>query len=270
MLFDALFQAPETGASTASVIILFVLGFFVYWIPSIIAMSKKKRSTGGIIALNFLLGWTGIAWIVALIWACTDDAEMSVIVQPAAQGPSVLCVHCGKYSAAGAKFCMSCGAGIAALVMSLVAFLWLSTGAFAQGRPTIVVTQFAAAEGAQWPYDAGQMQAQTVVELRIKDGKKFDVENAAPSAPGPVYTLSGEILEWRAGNRAKRMIVGMGTGRETAKIHYWLTDSSGKRVFEHTDTIRQAVWYNAYAPSAGQLAQPFADKIAERIKEAKL
>ena len=31
-----------------------------------------------------------------------------------------------------------------------------------------------------------------------------------------------------------------------------------------------AFWGNAYAASVGQLAQPFADKIADRLKEAKL
>jgi hypothetical protein len=62
----------------------------------------------------------------------------------------------------------------------------------------------------------------------------------------------------------------MGSGRETAKIHYWLTDASGKKVFEHTDTIRAAFWGNGYADSVGQLAQPFADKIAERLAAAKI
>jgi hypothetical protein len=62
----------------------------------------------------------------------------------------------------------------------------------------------------------------------------------------------------------------MGSGREAAKIHYWLTDASGKRIFDHTDTIRTAFLGNAYASSVGQLAQPFADKIAERLKAAKL
>jgi hypothetical protein len=255
----------------AKVLILVIVGLILYFLPATVAFSRKKTSSGAIFALNLLAGWTVLGWIGAFVWACTQDSASQIIVErQAPMAPPALCSQCGKYSAAGVKFCGSCGAAIAALVMALIAFLSVSAGAFAQGRPTIVVGTFAVAEGAQWPYDAGQMQAQTIVELRIKDGKKFDVENAAPSAVGPVYTLSGEILEWRPGNRAKRMIVGMGTGRETAKIHYWLTDSSGKRVFEHTDTIRQAVWYNAYAPSAGQLAQPFADKIAERLKDSRL
>ncbi len=87
---------------------------------------------------------------------------------------------------------------------------------------------------------------------------------------GKVYVLDGEVLEWHAGNKAERTLIGYGSGRETAKIHYWMTDAAtGKKVFEHTDTIRQAFWGNAYANSV-ELAQPFADKIAVRLKEAKL
>src|SRR5712664_3027301 len=81
---------------------------------------------------------------------------------------------------------------------------------------------------------------------------------------------TARCAEWHPGNRAKRWVVGMGSGRETAKIHYWLTDASGKKVFDHTDTNRAAFWGNGYADSVGQLAQPFADKIADRLAEAKL
>jgi hypothetical protein len=142
--------------------------------------------------------------------------------------------------------------------------------ASAQDKPAIVVHTFTATPGQPWPYDMKQMAAQTVAELQRKDGKRFDVAVEAPANQTKTYTLDGEVAEWHPGNRAKRMMVGMGSGRETAKIHYWLTDASGKKVFEHTDTIRAAFWGNGYADSVGQLAQPFADKIADRLAEAKL
>jgi hypothetical protein len=66
------------------------------------------------------------------------------------------------------------------------------------------------------------------------------------------------------------MLVGAGTGRETAKIRFWVTDAGGKKVFEHQDTIRAEFWGNEYADSVGQLAHPFADKIAGRLAEVKL
>ena len=158
------------------------------------------------------------------------------------------------------------------MVLLAFAFALAAIPLSAQSKPLLVVGTFGLANGVNWPYDPKQMQLQTVTELKIKDGQSFDVVTEAPKeAAGKVFTLDGEILEWHAGNKATRMMVGMGSGRETAKIHYWLTDAaSGKKVFEHTDTIRQAFWGNAYASSVGQLAQPFADKIADRLKEAKL
>jgi hypothetical protein len=140
----------------------------------------------------------------------------------------------------------------------------------AQDKPAIVVHTFTAAPGQPWPYDLKQMAAQTVAELQRKDEKRFVVAVEAPAGQSKIYTLDGEVAEWHPGNRAKRLVVGMGSGRETGKIHYWLTDASGKKVFEHTDTIRAAFWGNGYADSVGQLAQPFADKIADRLAEAKL
>ena len=140
----------------------------------------------------------------------------------------------------------------------------------AQDKPAIVVHTFTATPGRPWPYDMKQMAMQTVAELQRKDGKRFEVVGDAPAGQVKTYTLDGEVTEWHPGNRAKRLVVGMGSGRETAKIHYWLTDASGKKVFDHTDTIRAAFWGNGYADSVGQLAQPFADKIADRLVEAKL
>ena len=46
----------------------------IYFLPTGIALIKGRMNTGAVFALNLLLGWTGIGWIVALIWACTKDA----------------------------------------------------------------------------------------------------------------------------------------------------------------------------------------------------
>lgn len=156
------------------------------------------------------------------------------------------------------------------LMLLVPVLLVLPSIASAQDKVAIVVHTFTATPGQPWPYDMKQMAAQTVAELQRKDGKRFDVALEAPASQAKTYTLDGEVAEWHPGNRAKRLVVGMGSGREAAKIHYWLTDASGKKVFEHTDTIRAAFWGNGYADSVGQLAQPFADKIADRLAEAKL
>ncbi|MBV8053063.1 MAG: DUF4410 domain-containing protein [Acidobacteriaceae bacterium] len=153
-----------------------------------------------------------------------------------------------------------------ALLLSLAA-----TECVGQGKPTLIIETFAVSTSVPWPYDMNQLKLETFSELLKKDSQYFVVlPEPVQDAKDAVYTLRGEVLEWHPGNRAKRLLVGMGTGRETAKIHYWLTDISGKRVFDQTDTIRQAFLGNAYAGSVGQLAQPLADKIAERLKASGL
>jgi len=135
----------------------------------------------------------------------------------------------------------------------------------------VIVREFSVNEKTGWPYDVKQLQFQSVAELKAKCGGRIDVLVGPPATPRiHTYTLEGEILSWRPGSRAKRLVVGMGSGRESAEIHYWLTDEQGKKVFDHKDTIRAEFWGNAYASSVGELAHPFASKIADRLAEAKL
>jgi uncharacterized protein DUF4410 len=140
----------------------------------------------------------------------------------------------------------------------------------AQDKTTVVVHTFSVPTGVQWPYDTKQLQLATIAELKGKSGTRAEVVSEAPENRRRVLILEGEILSWKAGNRATRLMVGLGSGRETAKIHFWLNDASGKKVYEHTDTIRQSVWGGGYSPSAGELLQPFANKIANRIDESKV
>lgn len=138
-------------------------------------------------------------------------------------------------------------------------------------RGAVIVREFAVSDKVGWPYDIKQLQSQTIAELRAKSGEHLDVLVDDPATPRThTYTLEGEIVSWRPGNRAKRMMIGMGSGRESAEIHYWLTDNQGKKVFDHKDTIRAEFWGNAYESSVGQLAHPFASKIAARLTEAKV
>lgn len=51
----------------------FGFGFFVYFLPSIIALARSKRDTLAIFLLNLFLGWSIIGWIVALVWAAKND-----------------------------------------------------------------------------------------------------------------------------------------------------------------------------------------------------
>ncbi|MDQ2754001.1 MAG: superinfection immunity protein [Actinomycetota bacterium] len=65
--------------STQAVIawILTVLTLF-YFSPWAIAATRGKSNSGMIGLLNFLLGWTLIGWIVALVMACTPKPSLPV------------------------------------------------------------------------------------------------------------------------------------------------------------------------------------------------
>jgi hypothetical protein len=143
-------------------------------------------------------------------------------------------------------------------------------GLSAQGKRVLVVQPFTVASGVELPYDMKLMQTQLVAELKVELGKEFSVLGDNPTAPeGTVYTLNGEITAWHPGNAAKRLVVGLGSGRESSDVQYRVTDSSGQKVVDRKDTVRTN-FYSQGAGSSGTLAHPVAQKISERIKEAKL
>lgn len=61
------------------------LGLFVYFLPTIIG--KRKVNAVAIFALNLFLGWTFIGWIVALVWACTEDSAMERLARERLNAP---------------------------------------------------------------------------------------------------------------------------------------------------------------------------------------
>jgi len=40
-----------------------------YFIPTIIALTRKHRDVMAIFVLNLFLGWSLIGWIISLVWA---------------------------------------------------------------------------------------------------------------------------------------------------------------------------------------------------------
>ena len=140
----------------------------------------------------------------------------------------------------------------------------------AQEKPTLVVNAFTTGQGVELPYDLKQLHGQLVAELKVMLGKEFTVAAEAPATPsGKVFTLDGEIVAWRPGNAAKRILVGMGSGREASDIAYRVTDAGGAKVVDKKDTIRTN-FYSQGSGSTGTLGHPIAQKISERIKDAKL
>lgn len=46
-------------------------GLLLFPIPIIIAVARKHPNAVAIIALDILLGWTFLGWVVALVWSLT-------------------------------------------------------------------------------------------------------------------------------------------------------------------------------------------------------
>ena len=145
-----------------------------------------------------------------------------------------------------------------------------ASSALAQGKPVLVINEFTTASGVELPYDLKQLRDQLVAEFKVMLGKDFTIVRETPTtSDGAVYTLDAVITGWRPGNAAKRLIVGMGSGREASDLQYHVTDRQGKKVVERKDTIRTN-FYSQTAGSTGTLGHPIAQKISDRIKDAKL
>jgi Na+/H+-dicarboxylate symporter len=55
------------------VLVLLLIFCVPYFIPSIIAYRRRKANRVAILAVNILLGWTFVGWVVALVWALKVD-----------------------------------------------------------------------------------------------------------------------------------------------------------------------------------------------------
>ncbi len=50
-------------------ILVFVISIGIYFLPTIIAIARRRDNILAIFLLNFFLGWTFIGWVVALVWS---------------------------------------------------------------------------------------------------------------------------------------------------------------------------------------------------------
>lgn len=59
----------------ADTIFVLVILFLIYFAPALLAGRFRHPQTAAIFMLNFLFGWTGIGWGIALIWAFTKESK---------------------------------------------------------------------------------------------------------------------------------------------------------------------------------------------------
>lgn len=62
-------QNDGSGAVGVGFIVLSIISFIAYWIPTIVALLRDVPNKGSVIVINLFLGWTIIGWVVALAMA---------------------------------------------------------------------------------------------------------------------------------------------------------------------------------------------------------
>ncbi len=61
-------------------LMLFCLSIGIYILPTIVAYNRKHNNRLAICILNILGGWFVVGWIVALVWACTDNTKKDIVL----------------------------------------------------------------------------------------------------------------------------------------------------------------------------------------------
>jgi len=51
---------------------MLIIILVLYFLPAIIALSRKVGNRNSVIVLNLFLGWTLIGWVIALMMAVKD------------------------------------------------------------------------------------------------------------------------------------------------------------------------------------------------------
>ena len=89
-------------------VVLFVAGLALYFLPSLVG--DKKANRWAIFMLNLLAGWTIVGWIIAMVWACSSEPSEKPVLSHStspAMGHNAFCGHCG--SPVTTAFCRNCG-----------------------------------------------------------------------------------------------------------------------------------------------------------------
>ena len=60
-------QSPPGDALGGTILLAFIA--LLYFLPWVVAARRQHHQVNSIFMLNFLLGWTVLGWIMALVWS---------------------------------------------------------------------------------------------------------------------------------------------------------------------------------------------------------
>ena len=69
-----------TGLDGFAILVVFVIGLLIYFLPSVIASSREHHNSVALFFANLLTGWTVIGWVVCLVWSLTNKSEEKTII----------------------------------------------------------------------------------------------------------------------------------------------------------------------------------------------
>jgi len=77
--------------STVQGIVVMIFLLIIYMVPAGIAYYRKHASWMAILVLTVVLGWTGIGWALALVWALANKGQNTfVVINNQSQDPQVV------------------------------------------------------------------------------------------------------------------------------------------------------------------------------------
>lgn len=62
--------ASSSGGGAAVTLLVVIVGIGLYFLPTIVAVTRKVTNQGSVFVINFFLGWTFVGWVVSLAMAC--------------------------------------------------------------------------------------------------------------------------------------------------------------------------------------------------------
>jgi hypothetical protein len=98
------------GVTISPLLVPVVIGLAaMYFLPTIVAVLRHADDAASIFVINLFLGWTVIAWIIALAMAVRTTTR----ARARRAGTVVaVCRTCGSQVSVTQRFCSSCGAAL--------------------------------------------------------------------------------------------------------------------------------------------------------------